>query len=83
MCCTGDSLPCRRSGSGQHDPVAVRIGQLRRLGWTPVRVWTTEVFRDPAREVARLVHLARAASAERYAAAVATRRGGAHSPTEA
>ncbi|WP_256838461.1 DUF4011 domain-containing protein [Ornithinimicrobium faecis] len=42
-----------------------RILHLRQLGWTPVQVWTTDVFRDPAREVARLVDLARRASAQR------------------
>ena len=48
------------------DRFLIRPLQLRRLGWTPVRVWTTDVFRDPAREVARLVGIAREASAARY-----------------
>lgn len=42
-----------------------RIVHLRQLGWTPVQVWTTDVFRDPAREVARLVEVARVASTQR------------------
>lgn len=52
---------------GVVDPARLRNRSLhlRRLGWAPVRVWTTDVFRDPAREVARIVALAREASAER------------------
>nr|WP_281497458.1 DUF4011 domain-containing protein [Ornithinimicrobium sp. F0845] len=52
---------------GVLDPARLRNRSLhlRRLGWTPLRVWTTDVFRDPAREVARIVELARRASAER------------------
>lgn len=42
-----------------------RLVHLRQLGWTPVQVWTTDVFRDPAREVARIVETARRASARR------------------
>ena len=33
--------------------------QLARLGWRHVRVWSTDVFRDPARDVARIVEAAR------------------------
>lgn len=51
----------------------IRARQLRRLGWLPVRVWTTDIFRDPAREVARIGELARAASAERHRQASAAR----------
>lgn len=59
-----DALP---SGEGlDADLLSARSAQLRRLGWTPVRVWTTDVFRDPAREVARLVEIARRASLERH-----------------
>ena len=41
----------------------LRAEQLTRLGWTHVRVWSTDLFRDPARDVSR-VHaaVARAAS---------------------
>ena len=48
------------------DRLSARSAQLTRLGWTPVRVWTTDVFRDPAREVARIVEIARRASRERH-----------------
>lgn len=33
--------------------------QLGRLGWRCVRVWSTDVFRDPARDVARIVEAVR------------------------
>ncbi|QDO89817.1 DUF4011 domain-containing protein [Ornithinimicrobium ciconiae] len=48
------------------DRIRTRSVHLRALGWTPVRVWTTDVFRDPAQEVARIVAAARKASAERH-----------------
>jgi hypothetical protein len=32
----------------------LRSEQLERLGWRHLRVWSTDVFRDPAREVARI-----------------------------
>ncbi len=32
----------------------LRIDQLERLGWTHLRIWSTDVFRDPAQEVARV-----------------------------
>ena len=47
------------------DRVCIRSRHLRALGWTHVQVWMTDVFRDPAREVARLVAAAREASADR------------------
>lgn len=37
----------------------LRPEQLARLGWVHERVWSTDVFRDPAREIARIVTLAR------------------------
>ncbi|HXR67448.1 MAG TPA: AAA domain-containing protein [Dermatophilaceae bacterium] len=40
----------------------LRIEQLRRLGWEHVRIWSTDLFRDPARDVARVSAAARAAS---------------------
>ena len=43
----------------------LRIEQLQRLGWQHVRVWTTDLFRDPAQDVSRVVGLVRAASDER------------------
>lgn len=45
----------------------LRLGseQLRLRGWVPVQVWSTDLFRDPAREVARIVEITREASAAR------------------
>ena len=40
----------------------LRIEQLQRLGWQHVRVWTTDLFRDPAQDLSRVVSLVRAAS---------------------
>jgi very-short-patch-repair endonuclease len=55
------------SDGARHAAVATvrereRLGpeQLDRLGWRTVRVWSTDVFRDPARDVARIVDAARA-----------------------
>jgi very-short-patch-repair endonuclease len=36
----------------------LRAEQLARRGWTPVRVWSTDVFRDPARDVEHIRHAA-------------------------
>lgn len=47
------------------DGIRLEAEQLARLGWTPMRVWCTDLFRDPAREVARIVAVAREASAAR------------------
>jgi hypothetical protein len=38
----------------------LRPEQLARLGWVHERVWSTDLFRDPAREIARLLTVARA-----------------------
>jgi hypothetical protein len=40
----------------------LRVEQLGRLGWEHVRVWETDLFRDPARDVARVVAAAHRAS---------------------
>jgi len=32
----------------------IRPEQLRRLGWTTMRIWSTDIFRDPARDVERI-----------------------------
>ena len=40
----------------------LRIEQLRRLGWEHVRIWSTDLFRDPARDVARVTAALRGAS---------------------
>lgn len=47
------------------DGIRLEAEQLTRLGWTPMRVWCTDLFRDPAREVARILAVAREASAAR------------------
>ena len=36
----------------------LRAEQLERLGWRHVRVWSTDVFRDPARDVSRILEAA-------------------------
>jgi hypothetical protein len=33
----------------------LRAEQLERLGWRHLRLWSTDIFRDPAREVARVL----------------------------
>ncbi len=45
------------------DRERLRPEQLARLGWRPMRVWTTGLFRDPARDVARVVSAAHATAA--------------------
>ena len=40
--------------SSTRDRDRLRIEQLRRLGWEHVRVWSTDLFRNPARDVARI-----------------------------
>jgi hypothetical protein len=48
----------------------LRTEQLRERGWEHVRVWSTDLFRDPARDVARvLAAVNRAASADATPAA--------------
>jgi len=54
--------------SSTRDRDRLRVEQLRRLGWEHVRVWSTDLFRDPARDVARVSAAVRAASAARPAA---------------
>ncbi|MHB8275774.1 MAG: hypothetical protein ACYDC9_13610, partial [Dermatophilaceae bacterium] len=48
--------------SSTRDRDRLRIEQLRRLGWEHVRVWSTDLFRNPARDVARISAAVRAAS---------------------
>ena len=50
--------------SSTRDRDRLRIEQLRRLGWEHVRIWSTDLFRDPARDVARVVAAVRRASDE-------------------
>ncbi len=42
----------------------LRVEQLERLGWQHLRLWSTDVFRDPAREVARVCALVERARSE-------------------
>lgn len=48
--------------SSTRDRDRLRIEQLRRLGWEHVRIWSTDLFRDPARDVARVTAAVRRAS---------------------
>ncbi|WP_249138811.1 AAA domain-containing protein [Phycicoccus avicenniae] len=43
-----------RSAS-RRDRDRLRAEQLQRRGWTHLRVWSTDVFRDPARDVSRVL----------------------------
>ncbi len=43
-----------RVGSGR-DRDLVRVAELERRGWQHLRVWSTDVFRDPARVVSRVL----------------------------
>jgi hypothetical protein len=45
------------------DDVRLRHEQLTRMGWVPLRVRSTDVFTDPAREVARVLQAQREAAA--------------------
>ncbi|MEW1954701.1 AAA domain-containing protein [Terrabacter sp. NPDC080008] len=53
----------------------LRPEQLERLGWIHERVWSTDVFRDPAREIARIVTLARSFSRPEAATTTTTPTG--------
>lgn len=46
-------------GTSTRERERLRFEQLTRLGWTPVRVWSTDLFRDPARDVARVAYAVR------------------------
>lgn len=48
--------------SSTRDRDRLRVEQLRRLGWEHVRIWSTDLFRDPVRDVARVVAAVRRAS---------------------
>lgn len=47
------------------DGIRLHPEQLRARGWTPVRLWCTDLFSDPAREVARVVQDVREAAQAR------------------
>ncbi|XAS76272.1 AAA family ATPase [Dermatophilaceae bacterium Sec6.4] len=49
------------------DRERIRPAQLRARGWTYERVLTRDLFRDPAKEVARLIRVVQAASIRRNA----------------
>jgi hypothetical protein len=51
--------------SSTRDRERLRFEQLRRRGWEQVRVWSTDLFRDPARDAARISAAVRTASAAR------------------
>jgi hypothetical protein len=51
--------------SATRDRERLRVEQLRRSGWLHERVWTRDLFQDPAQEVARLVAAVHAASLAR------------------
>jgi hypothetical protein len=48
--------------SSTRDRDRLRFEQLGRLGWQHVRIWSTDLFREPARDVARVSAAVRAAS---------------------
>ncbi|MGN6635088.1 MAG: AAA domain-containing protein, partial [Oryzihumus sp.] len=54
--------PAYAAMTSTRDRDRLRIEQLRRLGWEHVRIWSTDLFRDPARDVARVTAAVRAAS---------------------
>jgi len=53
--------------SSTRDRDRLRIEQLRRLGWRHVRVWSTDLFREPARVAARVSAAVHQASQARAA----------------
>jgi hypothetical protein len=53
--------------SSTRDRDRLRVEHLRRLGWEHVRIWSTDLFRDPARDVARVIAAVRSVSAMRPA----------------
>jgi very-short-patch-repair endonuclease len=66
----GDRYAALRS---TRDRDRLRPEQLARLGWIHERVWSTDVFRDPAREISRIVAIARETRPSGTAAEPATR----------
>ncbi|MBK8470281.1 MAG: hypothetical protein IPL45_11010 [Actinomycetales bacterium] len=52
----------------------LRPRQLRAMGWRPLRVWSTDLFRDPAPEVVRVVAVVKALVREGDELAAAERR---------
>jgi REase_MTES_1575 len=60
----------------------MRVEALARLGWTHLRIWSTDVFRDPAREVARVEQALRPSPGPSPAGSTTGERPGAGSPGE-
>ncbi|YAL82807.1 AAA domain-containing protein [Dermacoccaceae bacterium W4C1] len=56
--------PIWASMAGVRDRDRLRAEQLERLGWAVERVWSVDVFRDPARDSARIVNTVRQLSEE-------------------
>ncbi|MGL4746047.1 MAG: DUF559 domain-containing protein, partial [Dermatophilaceae bacterium] len=47
--------PRYASAPSTRDRDRLRAEHLSRLGWRHLRVWSTDLYRDPAREVARVL----------------------------
>jgi hypothetical protein len=60
--------PAYAAMRSSRDRDRLRGEQLGRLGWMHVRVWSTDLFRDPARDVARVNAAVQQAVASRAAA---------------
>ena len=60
--------PAYAAMRSSRDRDRLRGEQLGRLGWMHVRVWSTDLFRDPARDVARVHAAVQQAVAGRVAA---------------
>ena len=60
--------PAYAAMRSSRDRDRLRGEQLGRLGWMHVRVWSTDLFRDPARDVARVHAAVQQAVASRAAA---------------
>ncbi|HEU5144638.1 MAG TPA: AAA domain-containing protein, partial [Dermatophilaceae bacterium] len=60
------------------DRERLRPEQLERLGWKHIRVWSTDLFRDPGREIARILRVVR--DDERVIAATGTGVAGGKAP---
>jgi DNA polymerase III delta prime subunit len=75
--------PAYAAMRSSRDRDRLRGEQLGRLGWMHVRVWTTDLFRDPARDVARVNAAVQQAVASRLTATVASAAPPAPAPVEA
>jgi very-short-patch-repair endonuclease len=54
-----DVHPGTKGSEPGRDDLRLRHDQLTRMGWVPLRVRTTDVFADPAREVVRVLQALR------------------------